>query len=125
MNFSPESRRKPRLAFLFERILLATLAAVSLTVPIAAGTDDVKQVSDDPKSLVKQAEKLQRRGELAAAEDLYKRAVLAAPNNSEYKLKLAYLYVKMRRLIDAYDLSYPIAKSEPKNSFAFAVVGAT
>lgn len=125
MNFSPESRRKSRLAFLFERILLATLAAVFLTVSIAAGTDDVKQVSDDPKSLVKQAEKLQRRGELAAAEDLYKRAVLAAPNNSEYKLKLAYLYVKMRRLIDAYDLSYPIAKSEPKNSFAFAVVGAT
>ncbi|HEX6279167.1 MAG TPA: aspartyl protease family protein, partial [Pyrinomonadaceae bacterium] len=85
----------------------------------------IKQVSDDPKSLIKQAEKLFKRGDLGGAEQFYKRAIEAQPNDNETKLKLAYVYVKMRRLVEAYELSYPVAKAEPKNSYAFAVVGAT
>ncbi len=92
--------------------------------PIFAG-DDIKPISDDPKSLVKQGERLIRKGDLAGAEQMFKRAIEARPNDAEIKLKLAYLYVRTRRFVEAYELSFPIAKEDPKNSFAFAVVGAT
>ncbi len=91
----------------------------------AFAADDVQQVSENPKALIKRAEKLFRRGDLTGAEAYFKRAVDARPNDAEAKLKLAYLYVKMRRLVEAYELSFPVVKADPKNAHASAVVGAT
>lgn len=99
---------------------IAAFAALS-----AFASDDVKAISDDPKSLVKQAEKLIKKGDYGGAEQLFKRAMEARPTDAEIKLKLAYLYVRTRRLVEAYELSFPVAKADPKNSYAFAVVGAT
>ena len=103
-------------------IVLAFLSFVAL--PMLAN-DDVQVISDDPKSLVKQAEKLIRKGDFAGAEQLFKRAIEARPTDPEIKLKLASLYVRTRRFVEAYELSSPIAQADPKNSYAFAVVGAT
>ncbi len=110
-----------QLPFRLPRVLLF----LSLLAVPAFANDDIKPISDDPKSLVKQAEKLIKKGDFAGAEEMFKRAVEARPNDAEIKLKLAYLYVRTRRLVEAYELSYPIAKDDPKNSFAFAVVGTT
>lgn len=106
------------------------LLALTLFVALAAQSfyafQDVQSVSgDEVKQLIKQADKLIKKGNNAEAEKLLKRAVELSSAESAAKLKLAYLYVKMRRLVEAYDLSFPIAKAEPKNAYAFAVLGAT
>jgi predicted aspartyl protease/thioredoxin-like negative regulator of GroEL len=92
----------------------------------AIAADDVQQtVTEDAPQLIKQADKLSKKGEHAAAEKLLRRAVEINPRISAAKLKLAYLMVKQRRLVEAYDLSFPVVKEEPKNSYAFAVLGIT
>ncbi|HXF42944.1 MAG TPA: aspartyl protease family protein, partial [Pyrinomonadaceae bacterium] len=89
-------------------------------------TDDVEPASKaDVKQLIKQADKLVKRGNLAEAEQILKKAIEIEPKNSLARLKLALIYVKLRRLQSAYDLAFPIARDEPKNSFAFAVLGMT
>ncbi|MEQ1764388.1 MAG: tetratricopeptide repeat protein, partial [Pyrinomonadaceae bacterium] len=113
-----------QLPFRLRRSVLALTILSFIALPIFAN-DDIKPISDDPKSLVKQGEKLIRRGDFAGAEQLFKRAIEARPSDSEIKLKLAFLYVKTRRFVEAYELAFPIARDEPKNSFAFAVVGST
>ena len=68
---------------------------------------------------------LPRKGDYVEAEKAFKRATEIDPTHSGAKLKLAFVLIKQRRLREAYDLSFPIAKAEPKNSVAFAVLGAT
>ncbi len=88
--------------------------------------DDIHLVDGgEPKQRITQADKHLKRGELAEAEKLLGRAIEARPSDTSVKLKLAFIYLKMRRLNEAYNLSYAIAKAEPKNSRAFAVLGAT
>ena len=91
---------------------------------IAAG--DIEQVKDiDLRSLLRQGDKHLRKGEYIEAEKLYRRATDADPHHSGAKLKLAFVFVKQRRFTEAYDLAYPVAKAEPKNADAFAVLGVT
>ncbi|MBC7901375.1 MAG: aspartyl protease family protein [Saprospiraceae bacterium] len=91
----------------------------------AAAADDIQVNSDDSRKLVKQAEKLVKRGSLVEAEKLLRRAITASPDNSTAKLRLAFICVKQRRLGEAYELSFNVAKAEPNNAHAFAVLGAT
>lgn len=95
------------------------------TLPVRAGLDIGKADPDDVKQLVKQADRHIRRGDYVEAERLLKRAIEIRPDNSANKLKLAYLYARNRRLGEAYDLAFPIARDEPKNARAFAVLGVT
>lgn len=124
VNYRFTSENFPKMPFRSKRSALIGLLLIVLAVPVLA-FDDVQQIADTPKQLIKKGEKLFRRGDLTGAETHFKRALAEQPNDSTTKLKLAFLYVKMRRLIEAYDLSFPIAKADPKNSYAFAVVGAT
>lgn len=112
--------------FPFHRKRLANLICLSiLTFSIcAAASDDVHQV-EDSKQLSKQAEKLVRKGEFAAAEKILRRVLAMNPQNSKAKLSLAYILFKQKRLLEAYELSFPVAKTEPENSYAFAVLGVT
>ncbi|CAN5416101.1 hypothetical protein BH20ACI1_BH20ACI1_24470 [soil metagenome] len=101
------------------------LLVVGLTVSTPA-KDETQQInSDDTRQLIKQAGKLTRKGEMAEAEKMLRRALKIDPQESKAKLALAFVLFKQRRLIEAYDLSYEVAKNEPKNSYAFAVLGAT
>ncbi|MER3430298.1 MAG: hypothetical protein C4324_04515 [Blastocatellia bacterium] len=99
--------------------------SVLLFLPARAETDIGKTDSEDVKQLVKRADRHIRRGDYVEAERLLKRAIEIRPDVSAYKLKLAYLYVRNRRLGEAYDLAFPIARDEPKNARAFAVLGVT
>ena len=120
-NF-PARCRPTRFGFLLRRVPVALVVGTLLSLSILA-SDDVKPISDNPKTLIKQGEKLQKRGDYTGAEVNFKRAIEASPTNNAYKLKLAFLYVKMRRLVEAYELSFPIAKADTNNSYAFAIVG--
>jgi tetratricopeptide (TPR) repeat protein len=102
--------------------LFLFLACAAFAFP----SGDIQQVSDnDIRSLLRQGDKLVGKGEYAEAEKLFRRASELDPNSSVAKLKLAFVFIKQRRLTAAYDLTYPIAKAEPKNSDAFAVLGVT
>jgi tetratricopeptide (TPR) repeat protein len=124
MTHHPASDSLFQHPFRLKRLVSLLFLVIIVAVP-AFASDDVLQTTDDPKSLVKQGEKLYRRGDLAGAEAFFKRALTARPNDSAIKLKLAFLYLKMRRFVEAYEIAFPVAKAEPKNSYAYAVVGAT
>ena len=83
----------------------------------------IADVVDDVKALLKQAQKENRKGHPDEAEKIYRRIIESDPNNSDAKLALSYLLVKQRRIREAYDLSFAIAKAQPNNAHAFAVLG--
>ncbi len=87
---------------------------------------DVQQTGNaETRQLVKQAQKLSKKGNLIEAEKLLRRIIEVNPLESAAKLELAYVLVKRKQLVEAYDLSIAVARSEPKNSYAFAVLGLT
>ena len=108
-----------------KRLAALSFVIIAFSVPTFAGVDIQQVGSADFRALLKEAEKCARRGEFFEAEKIYKRALEINPTNSGVRLKLAMVYVKQRRLTEAYDLSFAIAKAEPKNSTAFSVLGAT
>ncbi len=101
------------------------IAVTALAVSSVAASDIQQANGDDVRSLLRQGQKLVQKGDYGEAEKVYKRAIGLDPGHSGAKLKLAFVYVKQRRLREAYDLSFPVARVEPKNSQAFAVLGAT
>lgn len=104
---------------------VTTLAFVfALGYHVVLGGIDVRQVNpDNAKQLIKQSDKLVRRGKLVEAELLLQRAISVRPDHSEAKLKLAFLNIKQHRLVDAYNRSFEVCKAEPQNAYAFAVLG--
>ncbi|HKP70352.1 MAG TPA: aspartyl protease family protein [Pyrinomonadaceae bacterium] len=106
--------------------LLSALLFVAFIPGVMFAEADVQQVNDnDFRAQLKRGEKLARRGDFVEAEKAFKRAIELDPAHSGAKLKLAFVLIKQRRLREAYDLTYPLAKAEPKNSDAFAMLGAT
>lgn len=77
------------------------------------------------RQLVKQAKKFTDKGEFPEAEKILRRAVEINPQDSKAKLNLAYILIKQRALLEAYNLSFEVAKTESNNSYAFAVLGTT
>lgn len=87
---------------------------------------DVQQTgTDEVKQLRKQAQKFAKKGDYAQAERYLRRAVEIDPKSSPARLDLAYVLVKERRLLEAYDIAFDVAQAEPANSYSFAVLGAT
>ena len=80
--------------------------------------------ADDVRENIKKAAKLTRNDSLSDAEALLRHAVEIDPKRSDAKIELAYVLVKEHHLIDAYNICFPIAQAEPRNSRAFAVMGA-
>jgi tetratricopeptide (TPR) repeat protein len=108
-----------------KRLAAFGFVILAFSVPTLA-LGDIQQVTgDDFRTLVKQGDKCVHRGEFIEAEKVYKRASEISPTNSAVRLKLAMVHLKQRHLSEAYDLSFAIAKAEPTNSNAFAVLGAT
>lgn len=106
--------------------LICVLFFVIGSTAAIAAQDEIRQ--DDKKTirqLFKKAKKHSRNGEFAEAEKLFKNILDIDPQDVEAKLKLSYALLKQRRLVESYDLAFDIARAEPKNSFAFAVLGKT
>ncbi|HSK74644.1 MAG TPA: tetratricopeptide repeat protein, partial [Pyrinomonadaceae bacterium] len=92
----------------------------------ASAGDDIRQADTlDARDLIRQAEKLTRKGAFTEAEKVLRRVIERYPQESKAKLNLAYILIKQRRLVEAYDFAYPVAKAEPENSYAFALLGVT
>jgi len=113
--------RPKKIASLTSICLLTVFAALS-----SSANESVRQSTTvESKQLIKQAEKLARKGELERAEKILRDLIESNPAESKAKLCLGYVLLKQRHLLEAYDLSFAVAKAEPKNSYAFAVLGAT
>ena len=116
----PDFIRAPRLLTFCIALFIAFIS-----VPVLAASDVHQPNGDDLRSLIRQGDKFVQKGEYFEAEKVLKRAIEIDPNHSGAKLKLAFVHIKQRRLRDAYDLCFPIAKAEPRNSNAYAILGAT
>jgi tetratricopeptide (TPR) repeat protein len=125
MNYRFTPSRPSKLTPRLKRYGFVIFLTAIFVVPAFSITDVQTAGPDDPKRLIKQAEKLLRRGDLVGAEGLLKRAVNVRPADPTAKLKLAFVYVKQRRLVEAYDLAFPVVKADPKNAYGFAILGAT
>lgn len=102
----------------FFHLMKVTIILLILNLPTLA--DDTQE---DLSKINKQAEKLKRKGYYEEAEKLFRVLLEKKPQDSQLKLKLAFVLMKQRRFVEAYDVAFPVAKSEPKNSYAFAVLG--
>lgn len=120
----------PGVAVFTECGRLCALAALTVSLLVCFsvaidGADVQKADTEESRRLLKLADRLTRKGDLAQAEEVLRKAIEAAGGDSLPKLRLAQLYVKQRRFSEAYGISFPIAKAEPKNAYAFAVLGTT
>ncbi len=108
---------------------VSAIAVYLLTIALAAAVvvkaDVQRGEVVEAKQLIKQAEKMTRRGDLVEAEKILRGIVELNPNDSAAKLALAYNSLKQKKLIEAYSLSLGVVKAEPKNARAFAVLGMT
>jgi tetratricopeptide (TPR) repeat protein len=100
---------------------LAQIGLLILILFLPSIADETQ--TEELRKLTKQAEKLKRKGEYKEAEQLFRYIIEKDPQNSRAKLGLAYTLMKQMRLLEAYDLAFPVAKNENKNSYAFSVLG--
>ncbi len=125
MNFKIYFINAVRFPFHEKKFALLSFACL-LTMVFALANESVSQAkSSESKQLVKQAERLTRRGELPEAERILREIIKINPQDSPAILALSRNLLKQRRVTEAYDFSYQIAQSEPKNARAFAILGAT
>ena len=80
---------------------------------------------DDIKKLIKQAAESTRAGLLPEAEATLRKAIALDEKRIDTKIELAFVLTKERRLLEAYNLCYPIAQANPKNTRALSVLGTT
>lgn len=109
-------------------IFLILLTPSFAFVSLAQDADEIPSPEVERRTtrkLLQDAERSLRRGDLREGERLLKLAIASAGEDPFPKLRLAQLFAKDRRLIEAYDLAFPIATAEPKNAYALAVVGST
>ncbi|MBP6005253.1 MAG: aspartyl protease family protein [Pyrinomonadaceae bacterium] len=106
--------------------VFASLALFLLVLPAFAATARPQSSSaspDEVRKLIKKAVKLTRAESLAESEKVLRHAIELDPNSSAAKVELAYSLCKQRRLIDAYNLVFPVAEAEKTNARAFSVLG--
>jgi predicted aspartyl protease/Flp pilus assembly protein TadD len=107
------------------RLFILAILAVSAPISAFSIVIDQQTVLDDVKSLYKQARKEDRKGRFESAEKLYRQIIARDPRFSDAKLALAYMLAKRHFIQEAYQLSFEVAKAEPANARAYAVLGIT
>jgi predicted aspartyl protease/Tfp pilus assembly protein PilF len=98
-------------------------ALVGVQQGLATTASDDNDGQTDVRRILKAADKLLDKGSYEDAEKLLRNSISVNPNESSLKLKLAFTLMKVRVFGEAYSLSYEVAKNEPKNANAFAVLG--
>lgn len=127
-DISPGTVLSPKCGRLYSlaAITVMLLSLFGGAAHASANVSDVQKLDTaESRRLLKLAEKLVRKGDLVQAEQTLQKAIEAAGADSLPKLRLAQLYIRQRRYTDAYNISFAIAKAEPKNAYAFAVLGTT
>lgn len=122
-SFNPSINRRPA-PVRFKRWSVLLIALVFAGVPVFAA-EPSSTPSEDPRRVVRQAERLVRSGQFRDAEDLLRDAAVVHPEESSIRLMLAHALLKQRRIVEAYDISFEIAEAEPNNSRALAVLGSS
>jgi tetratricopeptide (TPR) repeat protein len=117
--------RLPYFWFLTTRLSVYPTLAAFLLLILFAGASAAVTNTDAFRRQLRQADKLVKRGSFVEAERLLRSIIESNPLHSTAKLDLARLHLRQRRIVDAYDLSYKVAKAEPSNAYAFAVLGTT
>lgn len=124
MRLEGNPRRSPAGVSMLLRAFLCLALLTGAGAVIAS--DDVQRIEpQETKKLLKQAKKLYRDGNAAEAERILKRVIATNPQHAQAKLDLAYIYVRKKRLVDAYNYAYEVAREDKQNSYAFAVLGVT
>ncbi len=125
MNILKSLRGFVPLSFLrTPHIYSACFAVIILFCTIASAVDDVQQINvEEIRDSVKRAEKLARRGEFAEAEKILKGVLKISPKHPKASLTLARLLLRQKRVGEAYDLSFEVAKADNDNAYAFAIIG--
>lgn len=119
MDFRSGKTAKPLgcRAFLFGVLLIFAGA------PAVFSNAAPQPTPETSKQIIKQAKKLERRGDLSGAESSIASALLSTPEDVSLKLALASVYLKQKRVLKAFDIAFPIARDDPKNAEAFAILG--
>ena len=109
-----------------KRTLLSIVCAVLVLSisPAVKANNYAADAQTNPKQVIKRADKLIVKGLYDDAEKELRTGLAAFPDDSELKLKLASTLIKLRNFLEAYRISFEVAKNEPKNGHAFAVLGA-
>lgn len=105
------------------RFVLSLLIAVAVIAGSIAAADVQNPDDDTVDALTKKASRQIKKGALADAEKLLRQALEIRPKSSNARLTLAYLLVKKRHWLEAYNIAFAVAKEEPQNARAFAVLG--
>jgi predicted aspartyl protease/Tfp pilus assembly protein PilF len=104
--------------------LLLLFLSLFLPAPARGGSGDIQNIEAASESqLMKQGERAFRRAEFVVAEESYRKVLEINKSNVKAKLKLSHVLYKTRQLLEAYMLAYEVAKADPRNGYAFALVG--
>ncbi|MEJ7623303.1 MAG: aspartyl protease family protein [Pyrinomonadaceae bacterium] len=111
----------------FPILKIRSVFACGILLLLCAAVDGLAlgDIRGDVRRLIKDAAKLTRHGKLDEAEDSLRKAVALDERRTEAKVELALVLTKQRRLGEAYEIVFPIAKAEAKNARAYSVLGAT
>ncbi len=108
----------------YSYIKLIPICFLILNFSLFSHAVDIQQIDDETvKNQIKKVERLVRDGNLIEAESILRRVLEENPHVSKVRTKLAFVLFKQKRLLEAYNLSFDVAKAEPKNSYAFALLG--
>ena len=102
------------------------LFLICLFLPSATGVraGDVQNIDVASESQwMKQGEKAFRRADYPAAEVSFRKALEINKFSVKAKLKLSHVLYKTRQLLEGYMLAYDVAKADPRNAYAYALVG--
>lgn len=102
-------------------IICAFLFSFSNLIFAEVGTLETN-LENDRKQL-KQARKLIRNEDLDQAQAILVEILGRQPDMADAKLQLARIYLKKKRITDAYNLAYEVALADPNNALAFAILG--
>ncbi len=106
----------------YRRILIRALTLVLFSIG-AVAADSQENLRTQTKALERQAEKLRQKGRLAEAAELLRSGLRQEPKSASVKLALSYVLLQQRKFVEANELAVDVARTNPKNARAFALIG--
>jgi tetratricopeptide (TPR) repeat protein len=100
------------------------LAAFLIFLPVGAASQDLAPESAEvSRRILRDARRDVRRGRWEEAERALRALLARQPDDASVRLDLANLLLKKKQVSDAYVIAYDVVKTDPRNSYGFAVLG--